>query len=375
MGHALWLPAHPASGAASMDRYWRELERTYRLERAAAGAWQIDCPLGSAPARTEEKGRWRRAWEKYAAYPLRLRCATRWKGVDVAHVLDHSFAHLLASVPRRRVRRIVTVHDLAPLRDPTGLTAAQQRRFLRTVSHVHAADLLLADSRHSADEAMTLLGVAPEKVQVLHLGVDVERFSAPPADTDRADLPPGLEGRKVVLSVGAFVSRKNLEALPEILGRTPVGALTLLRVGAALPAVLAQEVRRTLGPDGLVELGAASDATLVRAYQRADAFVLPSRIEGFGFPVLEAMAAGCPVVCTDVTSLPEVAGPAAAYFAPDDPATAAAHLGRLLTDPAHRARAVAAGRERAAAFSWTRHFERLLEIYRAVAAGDLQAAP
>ena len=357
-----------------MDRYWRELDQARRLNPTAGEGWLIDCPLGEPPARTEEKGRWERAWQKYAAYPLRLRWATRWATVEVVHVLDHSFAHLLASVPRRGPRRIVTVHDLAPLRDPAGLTVAQQRRFLRTVSHVHGADLLLADSRHSADETIALLGVPAEKVRVLPLGVDAARFSARP-DTGSAGLPPSLEGRKVVLSVGACVARKNLGVLPEVCRRMSVDGLTLLRVGAPLPKTLADELRSVLGPDGLIELAAASAVTLVGAYQRADALVLPSRIEGFGFPVLEAMAAGCPVVCTDVTSLPEVAGQAALYFAPDDPAAAARHLDRVLTDPACKAQLVAAGRERAVKFSWQRHFEHLLEIYHAVAANGPQAAP
>ncbi len=325
------------------------------------------------PGRSETRGWLERAWQKYAAYPWRVRWGTSWKGVTLAHVLDHSFAHLLAGVPRREVRKIVTVHDLAPLREPDDLTSAQRRRFLRTVSHVHGADLLLADSRHSAAETVALLGVAPEKMRVLPLGVDVARFADPPVT--HPGLPAALTERRVVLSVGSCASRKNLEILPEIFRQASVGALTLLRVGEPLPAALADDLRRVLGPEGLVELGAASDDLLIRAYQRADALVLPSRIEGFGFPVLEAMAAGCPVVCTDVTSLPEVAGEAALYFAPDDPAAAAGHLDRLLADPAHRAALVAAGRRRAAEFSWTRHCERLLEIYRAVAAGKPQAAP
>ena len=352
-----------------MDRYWRELENAFRRCSSAKEEWRVDCPLGEPPARTGEKGRWERAWQKYVAYPLRLRWAIQWQGIDVVHVLDHSFAHLLASVPRRGPRRIVTVHDLAPLRDPGDLTAAQQQRFLSNVSHVHGADLLLADSRHSADEVVGLLDVAPEKIRVLPLGVDVARFSARPESSEHTGLPRELAGRKVVLSVGSNVARKNLGILPEVFRRTAVDGLTLLRVGAPLPTVMAEELRRVLGQDGLIELVAASDEMLVRAYQRADALIFPSRIEGFGFPVLEAMAAGCPVVCTDVTSVPEVAGDAALFFGPDDPSEAARHLSRVLTDPACRARLVAAGHERAAGFSWARHFDGLLEIYRAVVAG------
>ncbi len=357
-----------------MDRYWRELERARRLPPPIGMDWRIDCPLGPPPDGTQEKGRWERAWQKYAIYPLKLRWAVHWKAVDVAHILDHSFAHLLASVPRRRVRKIVTVHDLAPLRDPTGLTPAQQRRFHRTVSHLHAADLLLADSQHSAAETTDLLGIPAAKIRVLPLGVDFAQFSTRLAASKDSALPPGLAGRKVVLSVGAAISRKNLEILPEIFRRMQVDGLTLLRAGTALPPDLLAAVQAVLGKDGVIQLGPVSDATLVRAYQRADALVLPSRIEGFGFPVLEAMAAGCPVVSTDVTSLPEVGGEAALYFGPDDPAAAAGHLHRLLTDPALKARVVAAGLKRAAAFSWSRHFERLLEIYRGVS-GGFQAAP
>lgn len=176
-------------------------------------------------------------------------------------------------------------------------------------------------------------------------------------------MPETLAGRKVVLSVGATIPRKNLGLLPEVFRGVRVENMTLLRIGALLPPELAAELRSVLGQAGLVELGNAPDEMLIRAYQRADALIFPSRIEGFGFPVLEAMAAGCPVVCTNVTSLPEVGGEAALYFAPDDPATAAGHLQRLLGDPALKAALTAAGQRQAAAFSWARHFEDLLAIY------------
>ncbi len=347
-----------------MDRYWRELERQRQRQAPARQDVHIDCALGSPPTRSQVAGRWQRAWQKYAAYPLLTRTASHRSGVETVHVLDHSFAHLLSSVPRHGVYKIVTVHDLAPLRDPTGLTVPQQRRFRRTVEHVHEADLILADSRHSAEETVALLGVASEKMRVLPLGVDFAQFSTRAVHPESSGLPPSLTRRKVVLSVGAHISRKNLEILPEVFGQVRVNDLTLLRIGTALPPALLADLRSVLGAGGVVELGAVPDATLVQAYQRADALLFPSRIEGFGFPVLEAMAAGCPVVCTNVTSLPEIGGEAALYFAPDDAATAAGHLRRLLTDDFARAAVVTAGLQQAAEFSWSRHFERLLEVYR-----------
>ena len=267
-------------------------------------------------------------------------------------------------MPQHGVYKIATVHDLAPLRESDELTHTQQQRFRRVVEHLHRADLILAVSRYSAGETINLLGIDPGKVRVLPEGVDVARFVTPPAMAKGPKWPGHLAGRKVVLSVGSTVPRKNLRLLPEIFRHLRMQGVTLLRIGVPLPAELAAELRSVLRQDGLVDLGHAPDEVLVQAYQRADALIFPSRIEGFGFPVLEAMAAGCPVVCTNVTSLPEVGGDAALYFAPDDPATAAGHLRRLLSKGADHEALVAAGRRQAAAFSWEQHFARLLEIYR-----------
>ncbi len=351
-----------------MDRYWRELER--QRQRASGDgrpAVEIHSPLGPPPAQSQRGPRWSRVWQKYVWYPWQAAVWSRQARVDTVHVLDHSFAHLLARVPHR-VRKIATVHDLAPLRDPSDLSASQFRRFRKTVDHLHRADLVLADSRHSADEAVALLGLDPAKMRVLLLGVHAGTF-APGSVADR--VPPSLAllpGRAVVLSVGHVIGRKNLQILPEVFRqlrqRDGLDRLTLLRVGAPLPDALRDELRAVLGSDGLMELGRIPDAELAAAYGCASALIFPSRQEGFGFPVLEAMAAGCPVVCTNVTSLPEVGGEAALYFGPDDPVAAAEHLRVLLTDPAERAARIDAGRKQAASLSWERHYERLLAIYR-----------
>ncbi len=351
-----------------MDRYWRELERQrQRADNVQRPDVEIRCPLGPPPARSQRGPRWSRILQKYVWYPCQAAVWSRAPSVDTVHVLDHSYAHLLARVPRG-VRKIATVHDLAPLRDPSDLTASQSRRFRRTVDQLHRADMVLAVSRYSADEAMALLGLEPAKLHVLYEGVHIDSFARPPADAPA--WLAGLAGRRVIVSVGHVIERKNLQILPAVFRALRAGGtlegVTLLRAGVPLPEPLRDELTAVLGPGGLVELGRVTDAELAAAYQRAEALVFPSRIEGFGFPVLEAMAAGCPVVCTNVTSLPEVGGGAALYFGPDDPGTAARHLRVLLTDPLERAARVAAGREQAASLSWERHYEQLLEIYRAM---------
>ena len=348
-----------------MDRYWRELDRQRLAHPDESGTVDIRCPLGTPPEHSREASRAARVWQKYHAYPALAWLVARGPRTRVVHLLDHSYAHLLAGMPGRGLFKIVTVHDLAPLRESGGLTDAQQRRYRRVVEHLHRADLILADSRYSAAETVNLLGIEPGRVCVLPLGVDGTRFRARPAITPGRGLPAALAGRKVVLNVGATISRKNLRVLPEIFRCLQMPGVTLLRIGSPLPTELAAELRSVLGPDGLVDLGFSPDDLLVQAYQRADALIFPSRIEGFGFPVLEAMAAGCPVVCTNVTSLPELGGDAALYFAPDDPVAAAGHLRRLLADGASSEAIITAGHRQAAGFSWAQHFERLREVYRA----------
>lgn len=352
-----------------MDRYWRELERE-RREQGVPEGWRIVSPLGTAPAEPRRGGRLARAWHKYVGYPLAAGRAARGADVRVVHVLDHSFAHLLAGVPDTGVFRVATVHDLAPLRDGADLTASQQARFRRTVENLRRADLVLADSRHSADDAIELLALDRERVRVMPLGIRVEQFAR--SMQDAASAVPSwrekLAGRRVVLSVGAAIGRKNLQVLPAIFrslcADEPEPGVALLRVGQPLPTALRDELLAVLGPGGVVELPFAPEAELVAAYQGADALLFPSRMEGFGFPVLEAMAAGCPVVCTNVTSLPEVGGEAALYFDPGDPAGAAAHLRRLFSDEAFRQERVRLGRGRAVKFSWREHYCKLLDIYR-----------
>src|SRR5262249_52737243 len=138
----------------------------------------------------------------------------------------------------------------------------------------------------------------------------------------------------------------------------------LLRVGPKLPEELAGRLREVLRPGHFVELGKLSDDELAGAYQAVDVYFFPSLWEGFGLPVLEAMAAGTPVVCSDASSLPEVGGDAALYFDPGAPEEAAYQLIRVLTDGALGESLRTDGVVRARQFTWERHAEALREIYQ-----------
>jgi glycosyltransferase involved in cell wall biosynthesis len=351
----LWLPSHPAEGYSSMDRYWRELEKCFSQHPELP--FRIDCPLGKAPADSRAAGRFQRVLQKYVSYPFKVKRAAR---TDVVHLLDHSSAHLLRQVPRG-VYKIVTVHDLAPLEDPSGLTRAQLRRFRAAVSLLSRADLLLSDSAYTARALQPILQ-REQKVAVLPLGVDVASYSRP---TSLMTLRP-LPSCPKILSIGSTIGRKNLRILPRVLAQVSkeVGPVALVRVGGRLDPELLTELSRVLPAEHIVELGSLAEEQLVALYQHVDLLIFPSTLEGFGLPSLEAMAAGCPVVSSDASSLPEVGGDAALYFDPHAPEQAAAQIIRLLGEPPLRDALIERGRQRAATLSWDRHVEKLAEYYQ-----------
>jgi glycosyltransferase involved in cell wall biosynthesis len=353
-----WLPAHPSAGAVSMLRHWQELDAVFRAKPELP--LEIACPLGAPPVAAPVANRFQRAWAKYAVYPVQTRLAGP---ADVVHILDHSFAHLLDWIPRRSFK-IVTVHDLAPL-DDASLSQRQRARFRRTLSCLNRADLLLPVSEFTATALRSFLTAAPP-ISVLPQGVDFAKFSHPQSAPELA-LPP--EPR--VLSIGSVVSRKNLGSLPDLLAPVvrEIGPISLVRVGEPLPAELRARLEAVLGAERVREVGFVDETQLVAIYQACAALLFPSTLEGFGFPLLEAMAAGCPVVSSNASSLPEVGGAAALYFDPQDRAEGARQLVNALRDATLRASMIDRGRARARELSWDAHAERLAAIY-ARAGGD-----
>lgn len=291
----------------------------------------------------------------------------RERGVEVYH--STNFMVPLPAFPRRRphaIRCICNIHDLIPLVHPEFTPRALKTRFFpvyRALMHEIArrTDAVVTGSESAKHDMVRLLGIPEARIVVAPDGVD-RRY------VPGREKPSARGGPKTVLYVGRSDPYKNLPGLvaafAQLVGAGGVDA-RLRIVGspdARYPEAAA--AARRLGVAGRIEWsGYLDEAGLLKAYQDADALALLSRYEGFGLPVLEAMACGTPVVCSNAASLPEVAGRAAWLVAPDDIAGAAAALRAVLTHPAEAERLRAAGLEQVRKFAWRTAAEAVLRLY------------
>jgi glycosyltransferase involved in cell wall biosynthesis len=253
----------------------------------------------------------------------------------------------------RHVPGVVMVHDLSFERPEASAwiaprTLARYRTTIR--SSVRRARIVLVPTEWTRLDVLRTYGLAPDRVAVAGNAVDAELAQ------QLAAIPRAKAGEEsVVLAVGTVLPRKNLLVLARAIRvLRSQGEPVRLRVVGPIPMAgqaTARQLREVLG-DALDLVGPVPVARLAQEYRSADLLAFPSLFEGFGIPVVEAMAAGLPVVSSTATCLPEVGGNAARYADPDDVEAWAATLGELLGAPEERARLAAAGLVRAGSFSW-----------------------
>ncbi len=301
-----------------------------------------------------------RLWHR-ARLPLHVE---RWTGpISLLHSPDFTLPPV-----RRGTRTLLTVHDLSFVRTPEaatpGLRAYLNAAVPRSVRH---ADHVLADSLATRQDLIELYQTPPGKISVLYSGVD-QRFRP---ITDRLALQQVRDRYEIgdvpfVLSVGTIQPRKNYERLIEAFRRSAISDLQLVIAGGKgwLDHSIYQQVSAAGMEDRIRFVGFVEDGDLPALYSAAHVFAFPSLYEGFGLPVLEAMACGVPVITSNVSSLPEVVGDAAVSIDPFDVDALAQALERVTHDTVLRRRLAQQGLERASQFTWENAARQLREHYR-----------
>lgn len=302
---------------------------------------------------------------------------TQVGSLEAARVRNASLLHMPAMLApvRSSLPVVVTIFDLAIVRFPEKF-----RRWHRTFTTyllprlVRSVDAILTISQATRNDLIELLGVSPDRITVIPCGIGASFFPRVADDPhlqsvrERYALP-----RSYAITVGAIEPRKNLPRLLRVVddlasSHAELRDLTLVHVGPA--GWLTDEVKAALAAlrqrNRVRFLGFVPNDDLAALYQLARVSVYPSLFEGFGLPVLEAMASGCPVVTSNISSMPEVAGDAAVLVDPTNEEAIADGLARVWTDECLRDDLIARGLRRAASFTWESTARETLRLYERV---------
>ena len=352
------------------ETYLRELVRALAAEFPALRISVLTTGAGERSLRADGFGElvrlhalpaeeYRRLRRQFAEQLLVQVHARRW-GADLLHSLAST-----GPVRTPRLRSVVTLHDVTFMHTPTfgRVTTWGMSQIVKRAAH--DADTLIAGSAAARDEICAELGLAAARFVVVPHGVgEVPRANPAPERLVRERL--GLPDGRVVVCVAALRPHKNQELLIRALPQLPDDVTVVLAGREEAYAERLRELAAELGVAGRLRLtGYLADADLERLWLLAGCGAFPTRAEGFGLPVLEAMARGVPVACSDIPVLREVGGEVPEYFDPADPGAAASAI-RVALDDGKRGRR---GVERAAGFSWADAAHGTMEAYeRALAA-------
>lgn len=359
----------------SMDRYAENLSAALRERCGGFASIEDVRPTGGRmPAllrRTPPGGRVSDYVDRYPGYLLMARSAP----FAVNHIADHAYGHLAYVLDPKRT--VVACHDIFPLMQWKGAIRGLPRRttppltVLASLSGLRRARAVLTSTQATKDDIVARLGIDPAKVRVIPYGLDAafRPLTSNEHAQALADYPLAGGGARYILAVDTGAAYKNQRATVEVLARVRARAeldIRLVRIG---PPLRADEMRRAreIGVAGaIIELGRPPDAELAAIYSRADVLLFPSFYEGFGWPPLEAMACGVPVVASRARALSEVAGDAALLVDAEDYDGLTAHVLTVLSEPAIAAGLVERGTRRARAFTWERAASDVVDVYQMI---------
>ena len=343
-----------ATGGLDGTRWASETER---LRTASAGQPAASIRFRTLPISDDWMAR---LWQRLCL-PAPVEMVTG--GVDIFYSPD-----FVLPPTYRKTRTLLTIHDLSFRYFPEAFVPSLRQYLERVVPRsIARSDLVLADSAHTQSDIIALFGAAPDKIRVLHGGVD-PRFQPDPEPGERERLQShyGIGVRPYVLSVGTLQPRKNYVRLIKAFAQVETSRLAdpqLLIAGGQgwlYEDIFAEAARYR---DQVRILGFVDDADLPALYRNAALFVFPSLYEGFGFPVLEAMACGVPTISSNASSLPEVAGDAALLVDPLNVDALAEAMTCVLENADLSTGMISRGLVQAAQFTWERGARQLLNTF------------
>lgn len=324
------------------------LDATYSVGSSLTGVGKYSLELMEGLRALSPATRWRSYYRPHrflrAPWPKRLLLESSPRGASLFHGLNQRLPQ------RKRTLSVTTFHDLFVLTGEYS-TPDFRARFAEQARHAaEHSDRIIAVSAFTAHQVSSLLGYPADRIHVVPHGVHAPATVAP------------LESRSpAILTVGAVQKRKNTQRLIEAFTQLP--APWELWIAGSLGFEADSMLAQATNHPRIRLLGYVSDAELALRYQQASIFAFPSLDEGFGIPVLEAMAHGLPVLTSNQSALPEVAGDAALLADPNDTHSIAAGLHQLL-DPATRHTYTQLGLNRSSEFPWSRAAALTLDVYR-----------
>ena len=366
-----YTPAYEQGGG--IGRYVRELvtalsrldlDTSYRLFISGyANSELLSFPQNFNYKTTRLTPKWlARIWHR-ANIPLPVEFFTG--SVDLFHATDFVLPPTLS-----RVKTLLTVHDLSFVRVPESASPTLKAYLDNVVPHSIARSThVLADSQATKEDIVGLYHVDPSKVTVLLSGVDHRFFDRIKVDSLMTTrIKYDLGSVPYIFSVGTVQPRKNYERLIRSLAKLRQSDVDIHLVIAGgkgwLDSPIYQTISETYMDQYVHFIGFADDEDLPALYQNATCVAFPSLYEGFGLPILEAMASGIPVLTSNLSSLPEVAGDAAILVDPYNLDEITDGLLRLITDTTLRNKLTQKGLLRAKQFTWEKSASQLLSIYK-----------
>lgn len=355
------------------------LDATYTLERQPSGIAVYSRKLIEALAELESPhqfllcyrlSRWRQRHNFLRPADPRFRVRylqpplTFWLALEAE--VFHSLAQRPAAFPFRR--EIVTIHDVFPLSSRDYSTPEFQRKFGRLLMKAAwRAHRIITPSRYTGDQVVRYTRVSPARIRVIPEGVEGPARALAPEERQRERKALVGEGKVLVLMVGVIQTRKNTLNALKALAYLPESYRLVLVGGDGHGAEAVNDfIRHQRLEPRVARLGHVPEERISTLYQAADVLLFPSLEEGFGLPVLEAMAHGLPVVASNVSAIPEVGGDAAVYTDPRDPRDIAEKVRRAVENAALRTVLIEKGLARAREFSWRRTAEMTLAVYEEV---------